>query len=201
MEAEEELNRRLKKRKKRPNESDNSAILSPMIRKDKVSEAPNPGNRFGDMRGKSTEVKGQVKYTALRTLLRNELKAGRVMDRSRDTFAWYKQHYPASFTKDIDAKVYSSVVNNVREQWVKTADEYVSPDYQHKANPANRKAQNYLHQSKTLRELGGLLMEWMDEFGHCGNKSSYDLCRLLTIANKYGDQRASEALEYSLKVY
>ena len=93
------------------------------------------------------------------------------------------------------------MVTNVREQWMKSKDEYVSPEYQHKANPANRKPQNYLHQSKTLRELGSLLLEWMDEDGHCGKKSSYDLCRLLTIANKYGDERAGEALEYCLTVY
>ena len=198
----EELHRRMKKRKKRQHVSDESSLQSPqMQKKDKVSEAPNPGNRFGDMRGKTTEVRGQVKYTALRQLLRSELKQGRVMDRSRETFAYYKQAFPGSFTKDIDAKVYSSVVNNVREQWVKKQDEYVSPDYVHKANPANRRPQNFLHQSKTLRELGALLLEWMDEDGHCNRKSAYDLCRLLTIANKYGDQRASEALEYSLTVY
>ena len=80
----EELNSRMRKRKKKNELSDESGFQSPqMQKKDKVSEAPNPGNRVGDLRGKTTEVRFQVKYSGLRKLLREELKAGRVMDRSR----------------------------------------------------------------------------------------------------------------------
>ena len=201
--AAKELAKKLKKSKKKGPVSENSFMGSPAQGKkaDKVTEPPNPGNRFGDQRGKHSEVRGQVKYGALRELLRSELKAGRIMDRSKASFDQFKLAHPEAFPDEVDAKVYSSVVTNMRSQWEKLADEYVSPDYVHKANNRERKPQNHLHQSKTLRELAALLLEWMDEDGTCSKKASYDLCRLLTIANKYGDQTAVAALDRTLEIY